>query len=61
MKKKGFNEFLTKTSRIIERALDNNFDVVGDFFADDDDDEAEARKRNKAEKINQAFMFQPTK
>ena len=36
MQKKDFDEFLTKTSRIIERALDNNFDVIGDFFDDDD-------------------------
>ena len=40
MKKKDFDDFLTKTSRIIERALDNNeaFDVIGDFFAGDEDE-----------------------
>ena len=36
MQKKDFDEFLSKTSRIIERALDNDFDVIGDFYADDD-------------------------
>ena len=38
MKTKEFDEFFTRTSRILERALDNDFDVVGDFFADDDED-----------------------
>ena len=52
MKKKNFNDFLTKTSRIIERALDNNVDVVGDFFADDSDEEGGAVKKKK-EKITQ--------
>jgi len=37
MKKKNFQDFLGKTSRIIERCLDNQFDVIGDFFADDED------------------------
>ena len=39
MKKKGFQDFLGKTSRIIERALDNQFDVIGDFFADDEEEQ----------------------
>lgn len=50
MKRKDFNEFLNKTSRIIERALDNNFDVVGDFFKDDDEEDQLART-NKKEKM----------
>lgn len=45
MKKRGFEDFLTKTSRIIERALGQEFDVVGDFFKDDED-ENEANKGN---------------
>jgi hypothetical protein len=36
--KGDFMEFLNKTSRIVERALDNEFDVVGDFFKDDDEE-----------------------
>ena len=35
----GFQDFLGKTSRIIERALDNQFDVIGDFFADDEEEQ----------------------
>jgi dynein intermediate chain len=38
MKTKEFDDFFMKTSRILERALDNDFDVIGDFFADDDED-----------------------
>ena len=58
MKKKPFQDFLTKTSRIIERALDNQFDVIGDFFAEDEDEE-NARMNRKREKIQQQFIFQP--
>lgn len=49
MKKKNFNDFLGKTSRIIERALDSNVDVVGDFFTGDDEDGGAIKK--KKEKI----------
>lgn len=35
--KRDFAEFLSKTSRIVERALDNEFDVVGDFFKEEED------------------------
>jgi len=44
MKKKDFDDFFSRTSRIVERALDNDFDVVGDFFIDDDE-ETEAQKK----------------
>ena len=44
MQKKGFEEFMAKTSRIVERALDQEFDVVGEFF-DDSDDEGTAGKK----------------
>lgn len=58
MKKKNFQDFLGKTSRIIERALDNQFDVIGDFFAEEDE-EADGLIKKKKEKITQQFMFQP--
>jgi hypothetical protein len=35
MKQKEFENFLTKTSRIIERALNTEIDVVGSFFEND--------------------------
>jgi len=56
MKKKNFQDFLGKTSRIIERALDNQFDVIGDFFAEEDE-EADGLIKKKKEKITQQFMF----
>ena len=50
--KKDFGEFITKTSRIMEGALDQEFDIIGDFFVDDDD-ENEKKKVVKGEKITQ--------
>lgn len=50
--KKDFGEFISKTSRIMERALDQEFDIIGDFFVDDDD-ENEKKKVVKGEKITQ--------
>ena len=38
MQRNNFKDFLNKTARIVERALDNDFDVVGDFFTIDDDE-----------------------
>jgi hypothetical protein len=58
MKRKDFDEFLTKTTRIVERALGQNFDVIGDFFAEEEDD-ANLGQQNKREKIAQAFIFAP--
>ena len=56
MKKKDFDEFFTRTSRIVERAglqraLDNDFDVVGDFFIDDDEETEAQKKKQKGDKI----------
>lgn len=59
MQSKAFDEFLSKTGRIVERALDTEFDVVGDFFADEEEEEA-LYKKQKGDKISQQFVFQPT-
>ena len=57
MKKRDFIDFLNKTSRIVERALDNEFDVVGDFFKDDDEENQLKMLANKRDKVTQAFVF----
>ena len=49
MSKKEFDEFLGKTSRLVERALDQEFDVLGDFFGENDDDGE--NKKQKGEKL----------
>jgi hypothetical protein len=53
MKSKEFDDFFSKTSRILERALDNDFDVIGDFFADEDEDLENLFKQQKGAKIQQ--------
>lgn len=58
MKKKDFDEFLTKSSRLIERALNQEFDIMGEYF-DNEEDEAAINKHKKGEKITQQFIFQP--
>lgn len=52
MKKKDFDDFLTKSSRIIERALNQEFDVMGEYFQDEED-EAATNKHKKGDKITQ--------
>ena len=52
MQSKAFDEFLSKTGRIVERALDTEFDVIGDFFADEEEEEA-LYKKQKGDKISQ--------
>jgi hypothetical protein len=51
MKSKEFDDFFSRTSRILERALDNDFDVMGDFFVDEDEDLANQYKQQKGAKI----------
>lgn len=58
MKTKPFEDFMSKASRIVERALDQEFDVVGDFF-EESDDEGATGKKQKGDKITQQFIFQP--
>lgn len=50
MKKKDFDEFLTKSSRLIERALNQEFDIMGEYF-ENEEDEAAINKYKKGEKI----------
>ena len=40
MKKRDFDDFISKTGRIIERALDQEFDVIGDYLGDGDEETA---------------------
>ena len=58
MKKKDFDEFLTKSSRLIDRALNQEFDIMGEYF-ENEEDEAATNKYKKGEKITQQFIFQP--
>ena len=58
MKTKPFEDFMSRASRIVERALDQEFDVVGDFF-EESDDEGATGKKQKGDKITQQFIFQP--
>ena len=39
MKSKEFEGFIAKTSKIVERALNNAGDVMGVFWGDDEEDE----------------------
>lgn len=50
MNRRDFHDFLNKTTRIMERALDNDFDVAGDFFKIDDEESA-LHKAGKREKL----------
>lgn len=52
MKRRDFGDFFSKTSRLVERALDAEFDVIGDFFVDDDENKV---KNSKKDKIVQQF------
>jgi hypothetical protein len=49
MAKKEFDEFIGKTTRIVERALDQEFDVIGDFFGENNDEEG--LRKQKGEKL----------
>ena len=42
MKSKDFENFISKTTRIVERALNTSVDIMGAYFEDQDDDTAKA-------------------
>lgn len=53
---RGFEEFMSRTSRIIERALGQEFDAV-DVFFDEKDGEGDEAKDKKGDKLTQQFTF----
>ena len=57
MKSKEFEGFIAKTSKIVERALNNAGDVMGVFWGDDEEDE-EQKGVVKGERIQSLFTFQ---
>lgn len=58
MKTKEFESFISKTSKIVERALSTNIDVLGAFFDEDFDDGSKAMSVSKNDKITPMFTFQ---
>lgn len=53
---RDFEQFINKTSKIIERALNNAGDVVGSFF-DGNEDDIKAQGLLKGDKILPMFTF----
>lgn len=54
MKSKEFENFMEKTSKIVERALTTNIDVLGSYF----DDENQGQNLVKGDKITSLFTFE---
>lgn len=57
MKQKDFENFISRASRIIERALNTEADVIGAFFDNDDEEQSKSSNMVKGEKITQMFTF----
>lgn len=61
MKQKDFENFITKTSKIIERALNSETNIMGSFFDDDDQSsQSKAAGLSKGDKIMPLFAFSDT-
>lgn len=58
MKTKEFENFINKTSKIVERALSTSVDVLGAFFDDGEDENSKASGLLKGDKITPLFTFQ---
>jgi len=64
MKQKDFSEFFSKSSRLIERALGQEFDLEGNFFeqmeeTNEDEDKQDSGSRTK-DRIKYQFTFGQT-
>jgi hypothetical protein len=51
MKSKEFENFIDKTSKIIERALETSIDVMGTFLEEDSDEAGKDLGLHKGDKI----------
>lgn len=51
MKTKEFENFINKTSKIVERALSTNIDILGSFFDDHSDESSKNLGAAKGDKI----------
>jgi hypothetical protein len=51
MKTKEFENFINKTSKIVERALNTNIDILGSFFDDNSDETSKNMGTSKGDKI----------
>lgn len=57
MKSKEFENFINKTSKIVERALDTQVDVLGQFFDEAEDENSKGAGISKGDKITSMFTF----
>ncbi len=58
MKTKEFENFINKTSKIVERALTTNIDdVLNAFFDEGGDDTSKATSTLKGDKVTSLFTF----
>ncbi len=57
MKTKEFENFINKTSKIVERALNSTVDVLGSFFDDIEDESSKNSGLLKGDKITPLFTF----
>lgn len=56
MKNKDFENFVNRTTRLVERAMNAEYDLLGNFFEDDGDADKDNTK-NKGNKVNKMFTF----
>jgi hypothetical protein len=57
IKTRDFENFINKTSKIIERALNSTGDVMGSFFEETEDESQKALGLLKGDKITSLFTF----
>ena len=60
MKQKDFGEFFAKSSRLIERALGQEFDLAGNFFEAIDETNEDDEKTQKGDRCKYQFTFGQT-
>ena len=58
MKQKDFEQFIKKSVNIVERALNQEYDIMGKFFNQDEKDQINQLDTSKHEKMQHLFTFQ---
>ena len=58
MRRKDFSEFIGNTTRLMERSLNQEFDLLGNFFTNSEEESKTNTDAQRGEKVKYHFTYQ---
>jgi len=59
MEEKHFQDFFSKTSRLVERALGQEFKLAKEFFVEEESDHDDEDADDRGDRLTKKFTFSP--